>query len=297
MIINRDTLDGLRKNFVSLYEAAFTKAEPQWNRVAMKVPSSTKSNEYGWLGATTGIREWIGDRVIQNLKLHGFTLVNKPFEGTVSVDRDEIDDDNLGVYAPLVTQIGDDAANFPDELVFDLLTAAFTTKCYDGQYLVDTDHPVLDENGNETSVSNHGGGSGAAWFLIDDSKAIKPIIFQLRKEFQFTALDNMDDPNVFMKKEYLYGVDGRMNVGTGLWQLIYGSKQALTSDYFSAAKAAMQSLKGDNGRPLRIKPTLLVVGPSNEAAANKIAKAENDANGATNIHRGTIEVLVVPWLV
>lgn len=296
MIINKSTLDAIKKGFVSLYEAAFTKAQPQWHRVAMRVPSKTASNVYGWLGTSSRIREWIGERVLQNLKTHDFEIKNKDFEGTVTVGRNDIEDDNLGVYTPVVSNLGDDAANFPDELVFTLLKNGFSTLCYDGQNLIDTDHPVLDENGAEVSVSNSGGGSGAPWFLIDDSKATKPIIFQDRKAFEFVALDNPDDQNVFFKKEFIYGVDGRMNVGTGLWQLIYGSKQALTAENFSAGITAMQSFKGDNGRPLRVSPTIIVVGPANRDLANEIVTAERTAAGATNIHRGAVEVLVVPWL-
>jgi len=296
MLINKQALDAIRKTFVSLYDASFGKAEPQWQRVAMRTTSSTSENVYGWLGASTRIRKWVGDRVIQNLKNHAFTIKNEPFEGTVSVDRDHIEDDNLGVYSPLVSQLGDDAANHPDELVFDLLAASFTTACYDGQYLIDTDHPVLDENGNEISVSNSGGGTGNAWFLIDDTKAVKPIIFQERNPFKFTALDDDKDENVFMRKKFIYGVDARMNVGVGLWQLIFGSKQDLTADNYSTAYTAMEKFKGDNGRPLRIKPRLLVVGPSNRDAGKELLEAERNAAGATNTHRNTAELLVVPWL-
>lgn len=296
MFITSETLRAVNKGFVSLYDAAFGKVTPKWQRVAMRVPSKTAANVYGWLGTSTRVREWIGDRVLQNLKAHDFEIKNKDFESTITVPRNAIEDDELGVFAPAVQDLGGAAASFPDELVFGLLAAAFSTLCYDGQYLVDTDHPVLDENGNVTSVSNSGGGSGAPWFLVDDSKAIKPIIFQDRKAFNFVALDNPDDANVVMRKEFIYGVDGRMNVGTGVWQLIYGSKQNLTAENFSTGKAAMQSLKDDHGRPLGVMPKIIVVGPSNEDAANEIAKAERNAAGATNIHRGSVEVVVVPWL-
>lgn len=296
MQINRQTLDAIKKNFVSLYDASFGAAKPLWNNVAMHVPSTTASNVYGWLGASTRIREWVGDRVIQNLKSHDFEIKNKDWEDTISVERNAILDDSLGVYTPMISQLGQDAANFPDELVFGLLAAAFTTTCYDGQYLVDTDHPVLDENGNVTSVSNHGGGSGAAWFLIDDTKMVKPIIFQERSPFNFVAKDDARDDNVFFKKEYIYGVDARMNVGTGLWQLIFGSKQTLDSTSYAAARTAMGNFKGDNGRPLRVQGSLLVTGPSNETAARKLLEAESDANGATNIHRNTARLIVVPEL-
>jgi len=296
MLINKTTLDAIKKNFKSLYDASFNKAEPKWDKVAMHVKSNTAANVYGWLGSTTRVREWIGERVIQNLTQHDFEIKNKDWEDTIGVSRNAIEDDNLGVYTPMIGQLGDDAASFPDELVFGLLAAAFTTVCYDGQYLVDTDHPVLNADGTTSSVSNHGGGASSAWFLIDDTKMIKPIIFQDRKPFEFVAKDDPKDDNVFDRKEFIYGVDGRMNVGVGLWQLIQGSKQTLNATNYQASRSAMISLKGDNGRPLRLNPSLLVVGPSNEQAAKELLEAERNNAGATNVHRNTAKLLVVPEL-
>lgn len=297
MDLTSAALKGINKNFKSLYDGGMTAVTPQYSKVAMHVPSNTSESVYGWLGASSSIREWVGDRVLNRVKTHDFTIKNKKFEKTLTVPRDVIEDDQLGVYAPLATELGREASVFPDELVFgQILAKAFTTPCYDGQYLIDTDHPVVGENGIEQSVSNSGGGAGKAWFLIDDTRSVKPIIFQERKKFQFTALFNEDDPNVFFKDEFIYGVDGRMNVGAGLWQLIQGSKQDLTEANYEARRAAMLAMTGDHGRQLRLVPSLLVVGPSNEAAAKKILEAENNAAGATNIHRNTAKLLVVPEL-
>ena len=78
------------------------------------------------------------------------------------------------------------------------------------------------------------------------------------------------DDNVFFKKEYIYGSDGRCNVGFGLWQLAYASKQPLTAANYEAARAAMQNQRGDEGRPLGIKPDTLVCGPNLEGAAMRL---------------------------
>lgn len=297
MDLTPQALRAINKGFKSLYDAGFGAASPEWNRVAMAVMSTTAANAYGWLGAMGAIREWLGDRVVNAVTAHDFEIKNRKFEHTVGVDKTAIEDDSLGVYSPLFTDMGKQAANFPDNLVFGLLKNAFTTLCYDGQYLVDTDHPVLDVNGDLQSVSNSGGGSGAPWFLIDDSHAVKPIIFQNRKPFNFVALDNPDDQNVFFKDQFIYGNDGRCNVGAGLWQLIYGSKQTLDATNYVAARAAMQGLKREGTEdPLRIKPTLLVVGPSLEDKAKKLLEAEKDAAGADNVNKGTAKLLVTPWL-
>lgn len=297
MLINAATLRSLYTGFSTAYQAGFAGVEPLYSRISTTVPSTTRENEYGWLGQIPRLREWIGDRQIKSVETHGYTIKNKPFEATIGVDRDDIEDDNIGIYTPLFSEFGRSAAVFPDELVWSLLKAGFSTECYDGQYFFDTDHPVLDENGEPQSVSNFGGGAATPWYLLDTSRALKPVIYQSRKPFNtLIRQDRETDENVFMKKEYRYGLDGRCNVGFGFWQMAYGSKQALDGASYAAARAAMQSFKGDYGRPLGIAPNLLVVPPSLESAGRKLLNSEYATGGETNEWRGTAELLVVPWL-
>lgn len=295
MIINQASLAAAYTGFKTLFRNAFAGAPSDYEKLAMVVPSTKAVEVYPWLGQTTGFREWIGDRVIQNLMAHDFSIRNRSFENTVGVDRDDMEDDSLGIYAPMISQLGIDAKTHPDQLVFALLAAGFSTPCYDGQNFFDTDHPVI-SGGSEVSVSNHGGGSGTPWFLMDITRAVKPLIFQKRRDYTFVAMDRPDDEAVFSRKQFRYGVDARVNVGFGLWQLAYGSKQTLDADGYAAARTAMMGLRGDNGKPLGIRPTLLVVPPSLEKAGLEVLKAERDASGATNVYRDTAQLLVTPWL-
>ncbi|MGA0610562.1 Mu-like prophage major head subunit gpT family protein [Caldimonas sp. KR1-144] len=295
MIINNSNLAILNQAFNAAFKGAFAVVKPMSGAIAMPVPSSAREEKYGWLGATTRFREWIGDRQIQNLKNHDYSIKNKTFENTVGVPREDIEDDQYGVYTPLVQQLGQDAALHPDSLVFALLAAGDSTLCYDGQYFFDTDHPV-GKQGSEVSVSNHGGGASTPWFLLDTSKVVKPIILQKRRDYQLTAKTDLKDDNVFDRKEFVWGVDARLNVGFGLWQTAYMSKQTLDVTNYAAARAAMMSFKSDAGQPLAITPKLLVVPPSLEKAALDVVQAERLANGATNTYRNTAEVLVCPWL-
>lgn len=299
MIVNSANLNKLRVGFTALYMAALLAAKPNYKRVAMEVPSTGKEQKYGWLGMSTRFKEWLGDRTLQNLKEHDYSIKNKPFENTVVVNKDDIEDDTLGIYNPLFQQLGWDASMHPDELVFDLMASGFggvKGLCYDGQYFFDTDHPLILADGTISSYSNTGGGSGAPWFLIDSSKPIKPIIFQKRKDYKLESMMDETDTNVFMRKEFIFGVDARVNAGYGLPQLAYGSKQTLDATSYATARATLLGMKADGGKSLGIMPDLLVVGPSNEAAAKKIVMAEKDAAGATNIHNGTAQILVVPYL-
>ncbi|MBZ0251694.1 MAG: Mu-like prophage major head subunit gpT family protein [Candidatus Methylomirabilis sp.] len=295
MILNAGTLAALFTGFKLSFQESFASAKPLWERVAMPVPSTTEQELYAWLGTIPGFREWVGDRVIQNLKTHDFAIKNKDFELTVGVPRNKIQDDTYGVYKPLFSEMGRAAKMHPDELVFALLLAGFATPCYDGQYFFDTDHPVLDAAGVAQSVSNFGGGAGTPWFLMDTTRMVRPLIWQKRSEYNFVRMDSDRDPNVFMKKEYVYGSDGRGNAGYGLWQLAYASKQTLDATNYAAARAAMMSLKGDGGRPLNLTPNLLVVPPALEGAALELLRSEQ-IGGTTNKWRGTAEPLVVALL-
>ncbi|ODR93532.1 hypothetical protein AUC70_11750 [Methyloceanibacter stevinii] len=300
MLVTNKNLESLRVGFKTLFQNAFDVAPSQYERVATVVPSTRGEEKYGWMGQIPMVREWFGDRVVQNLMEHDYAIKNKDFELTLGVNRNHIEDDSLGIYNPLFQEMGRATKAHPDLLTFSLLKDGFSTACYDGQYFFDTDHPVLDADGKETSVANTDGGAGQPWFLLDVSRALKPVIFQKRKDFEFVARDQLTDENVFSKKEFQYGVDARNNVGLGLWQFAWGSKQALTSAYYKAARTGLMGMKGDYGRPLGllsggVKP-LLVVGPSNESAGLKLLNSENAAGGETNEWKGTAELLVVPWL-
>lgn len=297
MLINRANLNSLYTGFSAAFQGAFNGVQPMYSRVATTVPSTTSENEYGWLGEIPQFREWLGDRVINSIADHGYAIKNKSYELTIGVNRDNIEDDNLGIYTPMFQQMGDSAAKFPDQLVWPFLKNGFSTECYDGQNFFDSDHPVLDAKGNENSVSNFTDGASTPWYLLDATRPLKPVIYQERRKFnRLIRKDREEDENVFNRKEYQYGIDGRCNVGFGFWQMAYGSKAALTADNYEEARVGLHEMKGDYGKPLGIMPRLLVVPPSLEGAANEIVKSQLVNGGETNKWAGTAEVLMVPWL-
>jgi phage major head subunit gpT-like protein len=295
MLLNRANLADLFIGYNTQFKEGFGAYKSDWNRIGMRVPSSTKEEHYAWLGQFPGLREWLGERQIKQLKAFDYRIKNKPFESTVEVDSDDVMYDRYGIYSPLMMEMGRAAAAHPDELLFGLLKTAFTTPCYDGQYYFDTDHPV-GRDGAVANVSNHGGGGGTPWFLFDTSRAIKPLIYQEARPAQFVSINKPDDEAVFMTRMFKYGVDSRCNAGFGLWQLGYASKQTLDAAGLNAGITAMQAFKSDEGRPLGINPTLLVVPPTLRQQALDTVKAERNAAGATNTNQNAVDVLITPWL-
>ncbi|QSR47021.1 Mu-like prophage major head subunit gpT family protein [Aeromonas veronii] len=288
---------GFKKNF----EDAKSEAPAQYTKIATVIKSTTKSNTYGWLGKFPNLRKWVGDRVIESMKAHGYQIVNEDFEATVAVDRNDIEDDELGIYAPMFAEMGRSAGIHPDELCFGLLGAGFTTPCYDGQYFFDTDHPVypkVDGTGTPVLTANmvvDAGYQGEPWFLLDTSRALKPVIFQDRKSPQLIAMTKIDDEAVFTRKEFRYGVDCRDAAGFGFWQLAFANKRALTPDNLWDSFSKMREFQADGGRKLGVKATMLVVHPSLEKLATQMLEREL-SNSSSNELKGKLELVVADYL-
>lgn len=301
MLANSSALSGIYTSFRVLFNRAFQGTKPKWNRIAMAVPSTAKEETYAWLGSFPRMREWLGERTLNKLLAHGYTIKNKSYEATVGISREDIEDDSYGIYKPIVEEMGRSAAVLPDEIIFGLLGKGFETACYDGKPFFSESHvddgkakeqsnfgtaalsfasysaaraqmmalkdaagkplgvlpnllvvpPQLEAmglkilkadtlvetvGGKDTLVSNIYKDSAelmvvpeladnpSAWYLLDVSRAVKPMVFQERKKPEFVSILDVKSENVFMRKEYLYGVDSRCNGGFGLWQLAYGSK-------------------------------------------------------------------------
>ena len=296
MIINAENLAAVRTGFSTAYATGLGRAESQYARITTTIPSSTKEQKYGWLGKFPRVRKWLGGRVVQNMSQGDYAIKEEKWELTIGVDRDDIETDNIGIYAPMFEEIGQSAGDAWDELIWPMLAAGFTTPCYDGQNYFDTDHPVLDEAGNTISVANTDGGAGTPWFLLDVSRPLKPMILQKRKDFKFVSKDKETDDNVFDLNEYVYGADARANAGYGFWQIAWGSRQTLNEANYEIGRAAMTGMKGDNGKPLGIKPNLLVVPPSLEGAGRRLVQSRIVDGVETNIWAGSAELLVASWL-
>jgi phage major head subunit gpT-like protein len=151
MLVNKATISAVFLSLKTTFNNAFAGAPSQWQQTAMLVPSGSGQNDYTWLSMFPKMRKWIGDKVVKALEAFKYTVVNDDWEATVEVDRNDIEDDNLGIYAPQAQMAGYSAKQLPDEIVADLKNNAFANLCYDGQYFYDTDHSVAG-----ASVSNLG---------------------------------------------------------------------------------------------------------------------------------------------
>lgn len=291
-------LEALTVSMSAAYTKGLGAISPQWNRVATQVPSAGSSNFYGWLKDLPAIKEWLTTRQLVEVGSHGYQILNKTFESSIVIKREDVEDDQIGKYSVISENFGREAALFPDKNVYGLLAAGFTTLCYDGQNFFDTDHPL--DTTPATTFSNVVGDpatdTGAPWFVIDDMQVVKPIVFQERRPFDFQTMNATSEYTWFNNK-FAAGVDGRHGYGFGFPQTAIGSKAALDEANFEAAKTTLAKMKKSNGTPIGTMARILVVGPSNEAAARKLIKREFLDNGQSNIYYNNVEIVVSPYLV
>ena len=57
------------------------------------------------------------------------------------------------------------------------------------------------------------------YYLMDTTRPVKPLVFQQRVSPEFTYLNRPEDPNVFQRDEFLFGVRARGVAGYGPWFL------------------------------------------------------------------------------
>lgn len=301
MDLNTENFSILTTGVQTIYQNAFNAYQPSviYDQISTVTNSTTKDENYPWLGQSTGFREWLGDRVVQNLQVHLYAIRNKKFENTVGIPRDAIEDDTYGVFNPMFAQLGKDSVEHPDVLTFANVQNAGTLLCYDGKPFFSTQHPGVDAKKKPTTYSNDMGGNGPTWYLLCTTQVIKPFIFQNRRPYNFVSLTDATNPEVFKRDEFLFGVDGRSGSGFGLWQCAIRSNQPLTPENYEAARALMMSYLRDNGQPWNFVPDTIMCGPGLEGAANTIAKAQLVVVGdgtapQSNIWQGTAKVLMTP---
>ena len=225
MIITPQALRGIYVAFNTIFNKAFEGQHPTYEKVATVVPSTSESETYAWLGDIPGMREWIGEREIQNLSGSAYTIKNKDFELTVGVDRNAVEDDKIGLYNPSIQMLGESAALVPDLLVVPPALEADARDILVADFINGTKNTM--QGTAEIHVEPRLA-SDSAWFLLCTKRPVKPLIYQQRKKAKFVSKTNETDDNVFMSKKFIYGADSRGNAGFGFWQMAYGSDGTTT---------------------------------------------------------------------
>ncbi|KQK67647.1 head protein [Acinetobacter baumannii] len=164
----KQVLAHLFTGFKTTFNKSFTETETTWQRIATEVPSQSKAENYAWLGKFPKLREWIGDKVIKRLEGYGYTITNRSFESTVAVHKHEIQDGDILGLPIIFASMGEEAKQFPQDVVFEALTTGFENKCFDGKTFYATDHPVGDK---KKSTFSNKLTAKLSWASLDEANA------------------------------------------------------------------------------------------------------------------------------
>jgi phage major head subunit gpT-like protein len=153
-MIPSSMLEAMYTNFNILFLQGRGSASPVVDRIATVRTSTTREEGFIIPGQLGRLREWLGERVVQNMNAQIVKLTVKDYEGTVGVERNDILDDKLGMYEPMIRDLGNQAGYLWDDLVTDALLAGTTSLAYDGQFFFDTDHPLDPTDPGSATQSN-----------------------------------------------------------------------------------------------------------------------------------------------
>lgn len=153
MDINRSNMQTLFTGFNLLFQRGFEAVPNDYLKFTTTVPSTTATEAYPWLEQVGGMREWIGDRQITNLKSQKLDVKNRSFEKTVAVKRDDIEDDKYGLYNPLVQDLGQSAGELWADLATEVLLSAKNAIWIDGKKFFAADRKYSD--GKKSSIINN----------------------------------------------------------------------------------------------------------------------------------------------
>ncbi len=89
--------------------------------LANEVTSTGKQNKYPIVGGLQRFREFIGERVYQQLSRYAYTLVNRTFDNSVEVGIDDFEDEQYEGYTTLFQMLGEQGDELPEDLLVDAL--------------------------------------------------------------------------------------------------------------------------------------------------------------------------------
>lgn len=151
MLATKPVIQALMTSFSSIFQGALEGTENYSESLVTSVSSSTATNTYGWMTRIMKMRKWVGPRRLQNLETEAYVLRNETYENTIAVDVNDIEDDNLGVYNPMMGELGRTSAKWKDQLFTEVLQAN-TLPGFDGKPLFAADHDLGGQAGVQGNV-------------------------------------------------------------------------------------------------------------------------------------------------
>lgn len=152
------SLSASEVTFNGLFMRAYEGATPFWTRVATRIPSTTRVQNYPMHAKIAKLRRWTGARQVQNAKAYSYSLTNEKYELTLGIPVEDFEDDQLGVYDATIRDMGEQARLWPDDLVAAAILAGTTETGYDGTAFFSDSHSLggntIDNNFASTALTH-----------------------------------------------------------------------------------------------------------------------------------------------
>jgi len=128
---------GLKATF---NEAVQTTETEEITRLMETVPSTTGTEKYPVASLLGDLEEVLDEVTITNIGTFIQSVPNRTFARIVRVRRNDIADDNIGVYRPGIRQLGRRAALYPLRLASEALSNGFSDQWVDGTTVFSASH-------------------------------------------------------------------------------------------------------------------------------------------------------------
>jgi phage major head subunit gpT-like protein len=170
-----------------------------WQIYTKQTASAGTQNVYGWIGKLPKPRVWKGSRVVVRANPQTYTVVNMPYEHTLTIDRFHLDDDLMGIYQTQLPLQAKTVALLPNYWTRDLLEnsgdqTGVKQLGLDGLTAFNTAHPINFYAPGMGTYSNDftGGGQTINGTLIGGS--FSPTSFATLSEYGMTLKGEDGEP-------------------------------------------------------------------------------------------------------
>lgn len=146
MLIKNATIEQVNTAVITRFAQAIGQSIVQMPDLATPIPSTSAFNTYGWWDSVPGMREWIGERVVNNIRENAYQLLNRFYEFTLGALREHIDDSNLGNLTIALNFVTEAIRTWKDDILFSAWQAGTSQVTFDAVPYFSTTHPLSGSN-------------------------------------------------------------------------------------------------------------------------------------------------------
>lgn len=121
MLITPSNLNIFFTGVETRFWTAYTAAPLVYQRLATTYPVGTEAWVSGWIGMLDKLREWTGSRIVRTPAPQTYLVPLQLFELTQGIDEIKLRNDTYGIYNPVISMMGIQAAMWPQYQFRDLL--------------------------------------------------------------------------------------------------------------------------------------------------------------------------------